>query len=151
LALKNHCFYLDQLLSKPVPLSKLVYCKAELFFGHTPIHKKLRTIELRPEPKLWLYVGSGMKRQRVTNYYSGHVQGVGFRYRVKNLATGFEVTGTIKNLGDGRVKLVAEGTKIELEAFLVAIRDSEIGRFIRGEAADWAEAINDFRGFEIIS
>jgi acylphosphatase len=90
-----------------------------------------------------------MKRHRVTNHYSGHVQGVGFRYRVKRLATEFEVTGVVQNLGDGRVLLTAEGAREELEAFMAAVRDSEVGRFIRQEAVDWTEANNDFRGFEI--
>jgi len=90
-----------------------------------------------------------MKRERVTNLYSGHVQGVGFRYTVKTLTAGFEVTGVVRNLPDGRVELVAESAKEELEAFLKAIRDSDVGRFIRQEQACWSEAKNEFRGFEI--
>jgi len=92
-----------------------------------------------------------MKRERVTNLYSGHVQGVGFRYAVKMLTTGFEVTGFVRNLPDGRVELVAESAKEELEAFLQAVRDSEVGCFIRQEQARWSEAKNEFRGFEISS
>ena len=90
-----------------------------------------------------------MKRQRVTNFYSGHVQGVGFRYAVKTLTNGFEVTGIVRNLPDGRVELVAESNRDELEAFLEAIRDSEVGRFIRQEQPQWSEAKNEFRGFDI--
>ena len=70
---------------------------------------------------------------------------------VKALATGFEVTGTIRNLSDGRVELVAEGTKEELEAFRRAIQDCEVGRFIRHEDVSWSEAMGQFRGFEIVS
>ncbi|HWQ92492.1 MAG TPA: acylphosphatase, partial [Clostridia bacterium] len=47
-------------------------------------------------------------------YYSGSVQGVGFRYTVKSAATGYEVTGVVRNLPDGRVEMLAEGTKPEL-------------------------------------
>lgn len=90
-----------------------------------------------------------MKRERVTNLYSGRVQGVGFRYTVKTVATGFEVTGTVRNLDDGRVELIAEAQRAELEEFLVAIRDSEVSRFIRNEQTNWSEAKNEFRGFEI--
>ncbi len=90
-----------------------------------------------------------MKRERVTNFYTGHVQGVGFRYAVKTLTNGFEVTGTVRNLPDGRVEVMAEGSRDELDAFLEAIRDSEVGRFIRQEQARWSEAKNDFRGFEV--
>jgi acylphosphatase len=51
-----------------------------------------------------------MKRYRMRIFYSGNVQGVGFRYTTKTVATGFEVTGTVRNLLDGRVELIAEGT-----------------------------------------
>jgi len=78
------------------------------------------------------------------------VQGVGFRYTVKTLANGFEVTGVVRNLFDGRVELVAEGTKAELEAFRREIEDSEVGRFIRNEEAAWSEATGEMRGFEIV-
>jgi len=81
--------------------------------------------------------------------YSGRVQGIGFRYTAKTMANGFEVTGTVRNLDDGRVELIAEGLKEELDAFLQAIRDSEVGRFIRQEQAMWSEAKNEFRGFAI--
>ena len=90
-----------------------------------------------------------MKRLRVTNLYSGRVQGVGFRFAVKTLTHGFEVTGLVRNLDDGRVEMSAEGVKEELEAFLEAIRQSDVGRFIRQEQASWGEARNEFRGFEI--
>jgi acylphosphatase len=113
---------------------------------------KVSTNELRIVPLSGLFNDSesAMKRERVINLYSGHVQGVGFRYSVKTLTTGYEVTGTVRNLPDGRVELAAEGTRDELEAFLVAIRDSDVGRFIRQEQAQWSEAKNEFRGFEII-
>jgi acylphosphatase len=82
--------------------------------------------------------------------YSGSVQGVGFRYSVKSVANGFEVTGTVRNLADGRVELLAEGVKDELEAFRQSIRDSGLEHFIRNEDVNWNEAKNDFRGFEIV-
>jgi acylphosphatase len=89
------------------------------------------------------------RRERVTLYYSGPVQGVGFRYTVRMLVNGFEVTGTVRNLDDGRVELIAEGSRSELEGLLEAVRQSEMGRFVRGEQSDWSEARNEFRSFEI--
>jgi acylphosphatase len=44
-----------------------------------------------------------MKR-RLHLLYSGRVQGVGFRYTVKSVANGFELTGIVRNLPDGRVE-----------------------------------------------
>jgi acylphosphatase len=91
-----------------------------------------------------------MERHRLQVVYSGHVQGVGFRYSVKVLVRGFEVTGTIRNLLDGRVELQAEGVKDELKAFQQAIRDSEVGGLITREQVSWSEATNEFRGFAIV-
>ena len=91
-----------------------------------------------------------MERHRLQVVYSGHVQGVGFRYSVKALVRGFEVTGTIRNLLDGRVELQAEGVKDELKAFQQAVRDSEVGGLITREQVSWSGATNEFRGFAII-
>ena len=82
--------------------------------------------------------------------YSGQVQGVGFRYSVKSVATGFEVTGSVRNLPGGGVELVAEGAKDELEAFRQAIRESGMDHFIRQEDVSWQDASSEFRGFEIV-
>ncbi len=90
-----------------------------------------------------------MKRRRIQINYAGNVQGVGFRYTVKTVATGFEVTGVVRNLPDGRVELIAEGASEELTAFRAAIRDAGLDHFISDEAVTWGEAANQFRGFEI--
>jgi len=91
-----------------------------------------------------------MSRERVHILYSGRVQGVGFRFTTKAVAHGFEVTGLVRNLPDGRVELLAEGERAELEAFRRAVQDSEVGCFVRQEEATWAAAKNEFRGFEIV-
>ncbi len=83
--------------------------------------------------------------------YSGQVQGVGFRYSVRSVATGFDVTGTIRNVPDGTVELVAEGVSDELDAFRQAIRESGLDHFIRQEDVSWRGASGEFRGFEIVS
>ena len=89
-------------------------------------------------------------RKRMQIIYSGRVQGVGFRYTVKSVALGFEATGTVRNLGDGRVELIAEGSRAELDAFRQAVRDSGLDHFIEDEDVNWAESTNEFRGFEIV-
>jgi acylphosphatase len=81
--------------------------------------------------------------------YSGRVQGVGFRVTVRRLACGYEVTGTVLNLPDGRVELIAEGSRAELEAFLAGIDQSELSGFIAGKTESWQEARGNFRGFSI--
>ena len=86
---------------------------------------------------------------RLHVYFSGHVQGVGFRYSVKQLSLEFDVTGWVKNLPDGRVELLAEGERNELETFQAAIPDAGLRRFIRDTQSHWSESTGEFRGFEI--
>jgi acylphosphatase len=66
-------------------------------------------------------------------FYTGRVQGVGFRYTVRQLAAGYEVSGWVKNLTDGRVELLAlSRDPEELEAFLTELREqSAVAHYIR--------------------
>jgi len=91
-----------------------------------------------------------MAREQLHVYYSGRVQGVGFRATVKRVAHGYDVTGVIRNLPDGRVEMMAEGEPNELEEFQQGIRDSGLGHFIRQEEVHRVTAKNEFRGFEIV-
>jgi acylphosphatase len=88
-------------------------------------------------------------RKRAHVFYSGRVQGVGFRYSVREVACGYEVTGFARNLADGRVELVAEGEEDELKNFLDAIHQSELGNYIRAEDLNWANGTGEFTRFEI--
>ena len=83
--------------------------------------------------------------------YSGRVQGVGFRYAVKRLAGGYEVTGWVRNLPDGRVELQAMAADLdELEAFLQGILDSSLGGNIKAAEAKDIPALAGIRGFSIV-
>lgn len=114
---------------------------------------------IAPSRSLWLHpvvpeqppaIASAASRQRLKIIYSGRVQGVGFRYTAKTVVAGFEIAGIIRNLPDGRVELVAEGAREELDAFRAAIRATELDGFIRDENINWSGAQNEFRGFEIV-
>jgi acylphosphatase len=82
-------------------------------------------------------------------FYEGKVQGVGFRYCVRQIACGYEVTGWVRNLPDGRVELQACGEKDELESFRQSIRDSELKGHIRKEESHPVPAFTG-NGFEIV-
>jgi acylphosphatase len=82
-------------------------------------------------------------------FYEGNVQGVGFRYSVKQIAKGFDVIGWIRNLPDGRVELQASGETDELRAFLEAIEKSELRAHIRDRTAAPLSEPPTARGFEI--
>ena len=86
---------------------------------------------------------------RLQVLFSGRVQGIGFRYTVKQTALGFEVTGWVKNLADGRVELLVEGERGELEAFQEAIPEAGLRRFIRETQLEWSNGTGEFREFEI--
>jgi acylphosphatase len=89
-----------------------------------------------------------MSQERRRVYYSGRVQGVGFRYTAHRLAQGFDVSGFVRNLDDGRVELLAEGDPAELERFLGAIQD-RFGGYIHDSRAERLPGGSSGRGFEI--
>jgi acylphosphatase len=80
-------------------------------------------------------------------YYSGRVQGVGFRYTALQLASGFAVSGFVRNLPGGEVELVAEGAAEQVEAFLDAVARHMAGSITRAKVDDIAPA--GHRGFSI--
>ena len=86
-------------------------------------------------------------RQEV--WFSGHVQGVGFRYTCRQIATEFEVSGTVQNLMDGRVHLVVEAEESELTPFVDEIADQMRSYIQEVERSEFAEP-KGLQGFIII-
>ena len=87
-----------------------------------------------------------MKLQRYVVYYSGLVQGVGFRYAARGLSARFEVKGFVRNLSDGRVQLIAEGEAAQLDRFLESIQ-AEMADYIRDKQLDRQEPTGEFSDF----
>lgn len=83
-------------------------------------------------------------------YYEGKVQGVGFRWTIKNIAKGYEVIGWVRNLADGRVELQVSGVPDEVVAFLKAIEQSELGSHIGAVHEHAIPELHDSKGFEIL-
>ena len=50
-------------------------------------------------------------------FVSGDVQGVGYRFFVQRSSAAHQVRGYVRNLRDGRVEILAEGTAKAVEAF----------------------------------
>ena len=85
---------------------------------------------------------------RRTSHFSGHVQGVGFRYTVLDIAKGLDVTGFLRNLPDGRVQLVVEGDEAEIARLIERIGEKMEG-FIRNRTDLDAPPTGEFRDFAV--
>ena len=81
-------------------------------------------------------------------YFTGRVQGVGFRYSALQVAREFEVSGFVRNLADGRVHLEAEGARDQVEAFLAALEERMHGYVRKVERVSGARE-PQFQGFSI--
>ena len=82
-------------------------------------------------------------------FYEGNVQGVGFRWTVRHAATGFDVTGWVRNLPDGRVELQVTGEENEVRAFLDRIAQGELHSLIHKQTENKLEKPVTARGFEV--
>ena len=82
--------------------------------------------------------------------FEGRVQGVGFRYTVKEIAMGFDVTGWVKNLNDGTVELHINGEEEELEEFLKEItEESPMAHNIKNTYTTETPLLEGIKGFVI--
>jgi acylphosphatase len=86
--------------------------------------------------------------KRLVVFFSGSVQGVGFRYTVLTISKNHRVAGWVRNRSDGRVELQAEGDEAELEAFLEEIR-GEMASYISNMVRTWETASGAWQRFEI--
>jgi len=86
--------------------------------------------------------------QHATVHFTGHVQGVGFRYTTLQIAKEFEVAGQVRNLVDGRVEVEVEGAAGEIRAFVQAIEERMHG-YIRKVEQTADRRAPQFQGFTI--
>ena len=88
--------------------------------------------------------------RRVEVLYSGRVQGVGFRATVLNFSQRYQVAGYVRNLANGTVEVVAEGSESEVDSFLDAIR-VRFARNLSDESIHRGKANGEMNTFEIRS
>lgn len=86
--------------------------------------------------------------QRRTVYFSGHVQGVGFRAMTAHVARRHTVSGYVRNLRDGRVELVVEGLADNLDAFQREVEHA-LQSHIQQVDASASPATGEFGGFTV--
>ncbi len=88
-----------------------------------------------------------MKKQ-VQVYYSGRVQGVGFRFSAERVAIELGICGWVKNLADGRVEIVAQAEQEKLEDLLKRIAD-DFSQYIRDADVRWIDPTENFSDFGV--
>ena len=79
---------------------------------------------------------------------SGRVQGVGFRFFALNAAKKAGVLGWVRNLPDGRVETIVEGSDDAVEKYLAEIRKGPFGSRVSDVAVEDRQPGN-FASFEI--
>ena len=89
---------------------------------------------------------SDLKRVQVV--YTGEVQGVGFRFTTRDIASTIGITGYVKNMYDGTVLAVGEGAKSQLDTFLASITNAMSG-YISDSKIEWQDATGEFSSFNI--
>ena len=84
--------------------------------------------------------------------YEGRVQGVGFRWTAKELARGYDVLGTVRNMPDGTVEMVVAGERGEVAEFLRDLReDSAVAHHIKGAVEEEIATLPELKGFTIVA
>jgi acylphosphatase len=89
-----------------------------------------------------------MNQIRAHAFISGRVQGVGYRFSTQDAATEFGVTGWVRNLPDGRVEAVFEGTEAQVKQMLDWCQQGPRGAIVKGVEVQ-SEAVEGLNGFEI--
>ena len=90
-----------------------------------------------------------MTQKKLHAFFSGHVQGIGFRATAYRLAELNPITGFVRNLPDGRVELLAEGEEEVLSDFLQKVRKSFLNQYIQGVELNWYESHHEYNDFSI--
>ena len=88
-------------------------------------------------------------RERLTAEVSGHVQGVGFRYFVRQAARRNGLVGWVRNDPEGTVTVQAEGLRPRLDAFLDALREGPEAAEVDEVDVRWEPATGRFKTFSV--
>jgi len=85
--------------------------------------------------------------QKIRAVVSGTIQNVGYRAKVIGFAKAFELTGFVHNLDDGRVRIIAEGEKNNLNAFIDAIQITNTLIKVDGAEVEYGDVTGDLNDF----
>lgn len=88
-----------------------------------------------------------MPEHRLHLFFTGRVQGVGFRHTAEEIGLKLGLTGWVRNLHDGRVEIVAEGSKEGLDALLENLSACHLGPHIKKRETAWEKPTGEFTDF----
>ena len=77
------------------------------------------------------------------------MQGVGFRYNVNRYATGLELQGYVRNLHDGRVEILVQGSQENILKIINYVRSSPGFSHVVKLDIDWEESLNGLSSFHV--
>lgn len=81
-------------------------------------------------------------------YFSGNVQGIGFRYTAKKIAENLGITGWVQNLPDGHVELIAQGDDKTFEIFIAKLA-KQFSSYIQNTNIHHQKSDENFDSFSI--
>lgn len=84
---------------------------------------------------------------RLTAWVHGRVQGVGFRWWTRSRALELGLVGSAANHRDGRVLIVAEGTRSSCERLLELLDEGQSPGRVDTVVSDWGPARGELQGF----
>jgi len=90
-----------------------------------------------------------MEKKRIHVFYSGMVQGVGFRFTTERVASSLGLCGWVRNTLDGRVEVVCEGREEAVVEFLKRIKTGPMKNYIMGTDVTWLGATGEFKDFSV--
>jgi acylphosphatase len=90
------------------------------------------------------------KETRIHIFVSGKVQGVYYRQNTLQKAQELGIFGWVRNLSDGRVESVMEGSKINVEKMLAWCKEGPLDAKVEGVEIIYEEYKNEFSTFDII-
>ena len=86
---------------------------------------------------------------RLHAFVEGDVQGVGFRYATQHHADGIGVTGWVRNIADGRVEVLADGERAQLEDMLAWLQHGPSGAYVSSTEHEFSDEPTQFNRFSI--
>ena len=90
-----------------------------------------------------------MTRERVRIIVHGRVQGVFYRAQTVDIATDLNLKGWVKNRDDGKVEVVAEGERLDLERFIEWCGRGPKHALVTNTEIFWDAFTGEFKNFTI--